>query len=418
MAMRSIRKSLLQFIFSGASMRRWNDKLRPVELFELDKQAHKMITAFLLWQQNSAGLSEDEQRRLGIDIIEGGLFDYFYRLIITDIKPPVFYRIKANKDHYSELTAWALKELEPRIRPLDESFWERLVAYHSRPAEETNELADRILSAAHMYASRWEFNLIEPLNGFDEEIKEIGPSFDKRLLALKDVNGVNELLAGPATALGRMANLCGQLRFQIRWAQTPRVPATSVLGHMFIVAVYSYLFSLYLDACPQRRLNDFYCGLFHDLAELLTRDIITPVKRSVAQLPEIIHQYEDEELHSKILDPLEEEGYGSIRERLDYYLGLSTKSEFNDTCRQDGRILKLDGFAALKERYNEDKFDPKDGQLVKACDTLAAFIEAYSSIHNGLGSPHLYEAMARMRRECSAIRLGDFSMAPLLADFD
>ena len=265
-----------------------------------------------------------------------------------------------------------------------------------------------------MYASRWEFSLIEPLNGFDEEIKEIGPSFNKRLLALKDVEGVNELLAGPGTALARMANLCGQLRFQIRWAQTPRVPATSVLGHMFIVAVYSYLFSLYLDGCPQRRINDFYCGLFHDLAELLTRDIITPVKRSVAQLPEIIHQYEDEELHSKILDPLE----GHIRERLDYYLGLATKSEFNDTCRTEERILKVDGFFALNEKYNDDRFDPKDGQLIKACDTLAAFIEAYSSIHNGLGSPHLYEAMARMRREISSIRLGSFSMAPLLADFD
>ena len=30
------------------------------------------------------------------EVIEGGIFDYFYRLIITDIKPPVFYRIKAN----------------------------------------------------------------------------------------------------------------------------------------------------------------------------------------------------------------------------------------------------------------------------------------------------------------------------------
>ena len=99
--MRSIRKSLLQFIFSGANMRRWNDKLRPVELFELDKQAHKMIVAFLLWQQNATHLSEEEHRRMGIDIIEGGIFDYFYRLIITDIKPPVFYRIKANKEHYA-----------------------------------------------------------------------------------------------------------------------------------------------------------------------------------------------------------------------------------------------------------------------------------------------------------------------------
>ncbi len=399
-------------------MRRWNDKLRPVELFELDKQAHKMITAFLLWQQNTLAMPEDEQRRIGLEIIEGGIFDYFYRLIITDIKPPVFYRIKANKEHYRELTAWTLNELEPRIRPLDEDFWQRLVAYHTRPAEEADSLADRILSAAHMYASRWEFSLIEPLNGFDEEIKEIGPSFNRRLLALKDVEGVNELVAGSGTALARMANLCGQLRFQIRWAQTPRVPATSVLGHMFIVAVYSYLLSLHLDACPQRRINDFYCGLFHDLAELLTRDIITPVKRSVAQLPEIIHQYEAEELHSKILDPLEKGGYGHIRERLDYYLGLATKSEFNDTCRLEDGIRKVESFAELHARYNEDRYDPKDGQLVKACDSLAAFIEAYSSIHNGIGSPHLYEAVARMRRDCSNIRLGSFSLAPLLADFD
>lgn len=414
--MQSIRKSLLQFIFSGANMRRWNDKLRPMELFELDKQAHKMIAAFLLWQQNKEHLSEEEHRSLGIDIIEGGMFDYFYRLIITDIKPPVFYRIKANKEHYAELTAWALNELEPRIRPLNEAFWQRLVRYHTRPAQEN--LSQRILSAAHMYASRWEFSLIKPLNSFDEEIKEIELSFNKRLMALKDVKGADELLAGHSTALARMANLCGQLRFQIRWAQTPRVPSTSVLGHMFIVAVYSYLFCLYLGGCEQRRINDFYCGLFHDLAELLTRDIITPVKRSVAQLPEIIHQYEDEELQSKILRPLEEEGYGYIRERLEYYLGLATGSEFNDTCAEGGTIIKQEGFLALDEKFNRDEYDPKDGELIKVCDTLAAFIEAYSSIHNGQASPQLYEAMARVRKDCSGKKLGDFSLTSLLADFD
>lgn len=417
--MRSIRKSLLQFIFSGADMRRWNDKLRHTELFELDKQAHKMIVAFLLWQQNSRGLPAEEQRRIGLEIIEGGIFDYFYRLIITDIKPPVFYRIKANKEHYEQLTDWVLKELEPRIRPLDEDFWKRLVTYHRRPHESRNTLSDRILSAAHLYASRWEFSLIEPLNFFDEEMKEIGPSFNKSLLDLSDIAGVGELVAmPPATALARMANLSGQLRFQIRWAQTPRVPATSVLGHMFIVAVYAYLFSLYLGACEQRRINDFYCGLFHDLAELLTRDIITPVKRSVAELPKILHQYEAEELHRKILDPLEKEGYGHIRERLAYYLGLETHSEFNDTCCEGDGVRKLEGFDELHEAWNKNECDPKDGRLIKACDVLAAFIEAYSSIHNGIGSPQLYEAMARMRRDTSQLRFGPFSLATLLADFD
>ncbi len=416
--MRSIRKSLLQFIFSGASMRRWNDKLRPVELFEIDKQAHKMIVAFLLWQQNIQNLSAEESRRMGLKIIEGGIFDYFYRLIITDIKPPVFYRIKANREHYTQLSSWVLKELEPRILPLDDDFWKRLVDYHTRTPDTTQELSDRILAAAHLYASRWEFGLIAPLNSFDDETKEIKAAFNRQLIELSDVAGVPDLTSDSGTPLARMANVCGQLRFQIRWAQTPRVPATSVLGHMFIVAVCSYLFSLYLQTGEQRRLNNFYCGLFHDLAELLTRDIITPVKRSVDTLPELIHAYENEELHSKLLDPLDDAGHHQIRERLSYYLGLDAGSEFYDTCRdKNGKILRLNSFEEL-QKHDRNDLDPKDGRLIKACDVLAAFLEAYTSIHNGMASPILYESMARMRREHNNIRLGDFSMATLLADFD
>ena len=49
--MSAIRKSLLQLMFSGSYMRRWNDKLRPVELYEIDKQAHKMIVAWMLTLQ-------------------------------------------------------------------------------------------------------------------------------------------------------------------------------------------------------------------------------------------------------------------------------------------------------------------------------------------------------------------------------
>lgn len=416
--MRSIRKSLLQFLFSGASMRRWNDKLRPMELFEIDKQAHKMIVAFLLWQQNIEQLPQNKARRTGIEIIEGGLFDYFYRLIITDIKPPVFYRIKSDPKNYAQLTEWVLKELEPRIQPLDEDFWERLVAYHTRRLDAPQSLSDRILTAAHLYASRWEFGLIAPLNSFDEEIKEIESAFNNQLSALSDVAGVPALIPGSGTPLARMANVCGQLRFQIRWAQTPRVPATSVLGHMFIVAASAYLFSLYLQAGEQRRINNFYCGLFHDLAELLTRDIITPVKRSVEALPELIHNCENEELHHKILDPLDEAGYHRIRERLSYYLGLEAGSEFYNTCRaSDGRLITLKTFDEL-QKNDRDECDPKDGGLIKVCDVLAAFLEAYTSIHNGMASPALYEGMARIRREYQGLRMGDFSMTTLLADFD
>ena len=117
-------------MFSGSYMRRWNDKLRPVELYEIDKQAHKMIVAWMLTLLNSGGYSASDQLKLQQEVIERGLFDYLYRLVTTDIKPPVFYRICENEKDYKELTEWVLKELRPVLGAPDEGFWERLSAYH------------------------------------------------------------------------------------------------------------------------------------------------------------------------------------------------------------------------------------------------------------------------------------------------
>lgn len=412
--MPAIRKSLLQLIFSGAYLLRWNDKLRPVELLEIDKQAHKMLLACVLWHENARHLPEDERLSLARDIIEGGLFDYFYRLIITDIKPPVFYKIKENPDHYRQLTEHVLARLEPVLSPLG-PFWDRMRAWHQTTDE--SGLARRILTAAHLFASQWEFHLIQPLNGFDDEMDDIDRSFAHRLDAFRSLAGMEAMLT-PNTALARLANLCGQLRFQIRWTQAPRIPATSVLGHMFIVAAFAYFFSLSVSSCTARANNNFFCGLFHDLPELLTRDIISPVKQSVASLPGILKEYEEAELERRIFRPLRDEGFGALVERISYYLGLSVGSEFQE-CRRDGeRVVKVEGFEALQQSCNADALDPKDGQMIKVCDLLAAFLEAHSSIRNGVSSPHLQEAQARLKARLCESPLECLKLGALLADFD
>ena len=413
-------------MFSGSYMRRWNDKLRPVELYEIDKQAHKMIVAWMLTLLNSGGYSAPDQRKLQQEVIERGLFDYLYRLVTTDIKPPVFYRICENEKDYKELTEWVLKELRPVLGAPDEGFWERLSAYHRN--RDRTSLPDRILTAAHLYASGWEYNIIKPFNTFDEENQSIAESFTERLNALTDLCGVNELIQGHAffsdspTALGRFAKLCGQLRFQIRWADTPRVPETSVLGHMFLVAGYAYFFSLSLGACPARRINNFFAGLFHDLPELLTRDIITPVKRSVNQLPSLLRAYELQELERRVFGPLSAGGHDPLAERLRYYLGLvgeGVTSEFDETIRDSsGQVRRLGSFDALHADGNEDCLDPKDGALLKVCDNLAAFIEAHSSVRTGISSPNLHEAIARIRGDFRHRSLGPLSLGTIIADFD
>ena len=64
-----ISKLLLEKIYDSAYVQRWNDKYRPVEFTELDKQAHKMSIAYLL------GLFEENRPGFDwIEIIETGLF--------------------------------------------------------------------------------------------------------------------------------------------------------------------------------------------------------------------------------------------------------------------------------------------------------------------------------------------------------
>lgn len=411
-----IRKSLLQLIFSGSFMKRWNDKLRPVEFWEVDKQAHKMMIAWLLYHQNTGGMSVEERQQLGREIIEGGIFEYLYRLIITDIKPPIFYQIKSNPVHYRQLTEWVLEQLEPRVQPLGEDFWRRLRDYFLAESERT--LAQRILSASHLYASQWEFSLIETINPWDEELDDIRDNFEESLREHGDIHGVTELIGDAHNELTRFVRQCGQLRFQKRWSQTPRIPETSVLGHLFIVACYAYFFSLTAGACQAQSQNNFFAGLFHDLPELLTRDIISPVKRSVQKIGTLIKEYEDKELSNRVFALLERGGYTTVADRLAYFLGTDVGSEFVGTVRLGGDVKEVTR-EQLQGEYNLDQFDPKDGELLKVCDSLAAFIEAYTAMRNGINTDQLQQAVWRIRNDYSQTVLApNLHVGSLLADFD
>ncbi|WP_027369533.1 HD domain-containing protein [Desulfovermiculus halophilus] len=412
-----IRKSLLQLIFSGSFMKRWNDKLRPVELWEVDKQAHKMITAWALYQENCAGgFGSQDELELGREVIEGGIFEYLYRLVITDIKPPVFYRIKANPEHYRQLTQWVLQQLQPRVQSLGPEFWARLQEYFTIP--EPTGLARDILGAAHLYASQWEFHLIRGINPWDEELAEIETAFDRGLADYGHVQGVPQMLDQKRNSLGLFLRQCGQLRFQKRWSQTPRIPETSVLGHMFIVACYAYFFSLVNGSCPRMAQNNFFAGLFHDLPELLTRDIISPVKRSVAEIGDLIREYEEHEVQQRVLSLLQRGGYGHVAGRLHYFLGLAFGSEFVPTVNAGGEARNVSR-EELMDTCNRDDQDPKDGELLKVCDSLAAFIEAYTAMRNGITTDQLSQAVWRIRKDYNQFDLGNgLHIGSLLADFD
>ncbi len=380
----------------AANMQRWNDKIRPVDLRELDKQAHKMIIAYFL------GKFEEQNRAFDwLEVIEGGLFEFLHRLVITDLKPQIFDRIKGDRTKYEQLNEWVFGRLKPILDPLGEPFNDRFRAYFKNTDD---TLSKRILSAAHLYATRWEFNIIERANPDGYEIPEIRATLQRQQEKYYDLVGIQQL-----ALFGQYRNfcdLCGQLRFQLRWGHINMVPRTSVLGHMLTVAILSYLFSLQLQACRKRRINNYLTGLFHDLPEVLTRDIISPVKRSIAGLDEMIKVYEKEQMEKEVYSLLPTDWHEEIR--------MFTEDEFSTIITKQGRVIRTDSEKITRD-FNEDQYNPRDGEMVKATDDLAALAEACRALDNGIRSSDLQESRTSIKERYARRVVGGIDFDSIMA---
>ena len=102
-----ISKATIELIYEAASIQRWNDHIRPWTGFtELDKQAHKMFYAYIL--AKCEGENVDMQK-----LVEGGIFEFFHRSVLTDIKPPIYHQLVKEKGR--QIDDWVLGELKEEL---------------------------------------------------------------------------------------------------------------------------------------------------------------------------------------------------------------------------------------------------------------------------------------------------------------
>ncbi|MDY0328368.1 MAG: HD domain-containing protein, partial [Arcobacteraceae bacterium] len=274
-----INPKIIEYIFSSASIQRWNDYPRMVELVELDKQAHKFVIAYFI-----AKLERDVNMT---HLIEAGIFEFLRRVVVTDIRPDVFRNALQKKK--KEINGWVIGKLRTSLADIDDgNFLQKFEEYLND--ETTYEKERFILKAASYLSTRWEFSIVYQTSQFLNDIESVKKAVEEEIEDYYELIGVRKIALNKK--LAKIIDLSGRLRFQKRWAQTPRIPETSVLGHMLTVAIFSYFYSIKVNACPKRLESNFFCALFHDLPEALTRDIISPVKYSVDDLSEIISEYE------------------------------------------------------------------------------------------------------------------------------
>ncbi|MEZ7933874.1 MAG: HD domain-containing protein [Sulfurospirillum sp.] len=373
---------LIEQFFGAASIQRWNDYPRMVELVELDKQAHKFIIAYFIAKMES---KENIDMR---SLIEAGIFEFLRRVVVTDIRPDVFRKALQKKE--KEINTWVLSQLYDSLSDIENgAFYKRFEMYISDSSMYKKERF--ILKAASYMATRWEFSIVYQTSQFLNNIDRVKEAVEEEIEDYYELISVRKMAMNKK--ISKIIDLSGRLRFQKRWAQTPRIPETSVLGHMLIVAILGYFYSLSAKACDQRLVNNFFCALFHDFPEALTRDIISPVKYSVSGLDDIISEFEIKMIEEEILPYLPE---GLIKE-FKYLLGLYGDNQKNEFMNRiyEHEITAVEDLS----HYNENKFNAIDGKALKNCDNLAAFIEATLSISHGVKSKELTQGKEHIRHK-------------------
>ncbi|MGE4385247.1 MAG: HD domain-containing protein [Endomicrobiaceae bacterium] len=380
-----INKDLIERIFSAANILRWNDHIRPFDFFEIDKQAHKMIIAYII-----AKFDEEEGKQIEwINLIEGSIFEFFHRTMLTDLKPEVYHEIMSKKKN--ELNKWVLENLRADLLPLGEGFLERFEKYLFD--DEYSRYEKRILAASHEFATRWEFGIIYPWNQMLYGIDATKETVDACISKYQDFIGVKKLVMNKKYY--GFLDLCGQLRFQQRWAQSFRQPKTTVLGHMFVVAIFSYLYSIEMGVSQKRCYNNFFSSLFHDLPEILTKDIVSPIKSSVEGLEDIIKEFEKKQVENRILPLLPESWH--------FEMTCFIQDEFTNRIIENSTVKPVE---EIDDKTDKDNLSAIDGKLIEVCDKLSAYIEASLALRYGIHSEILDRSKEKLYVKYANTKIG------------
>jgi len=383
-----ITKNLIEQIFSAATILRWNDHIRPFNFFEIDKQSHKMIIAYII-----AKFDEEENNKVDwMKLIEGGIFEFFHRTMLTDLKPEVYHEIMSKKKN--ELNKWVLNRLNNDIFEINPDLRDRFEQYLFDDSYAKYE--KEILAASHEFATKWEFGIIYPWNQMLYGIEKTKETVESCVVKYQNFVGVKKLIMNKKYY--GFLDLCGQLRFQQRWAQSFRQPKTTVLGHMFIVAIFSYLYSMQMQVCEKRRYNNFFSSLFHDLPEILTKDIVSPIKSSVEGLENIIKEFEKKQIENRILPLLPETWHFEMK----YFI----QDEFSNKVTENSQAKIVE---QSDERFDKNESNAIDGKLIEVCDKLSAYIEASLALRYGIRSEILEQSKAKLYENFAYAKIGNLN---------
>lgn len=376
-----IPRALVERLYSTATVQRWTDHVRPLDLTALGKHAHMLVIAWVIGRR----AERTDDWKIDWDyLVRGSLYELLRISVLTDIKASVLDEIRACAEDREKLDAYVIAEITESLVGSPAGLLDDLADYYADnhgAAERWN--AYKVLKAASALATAWEFRLIEHANPHLHDLAETRQNMDASVRRHQYIPAVLDLYEG-RNDLARFTDLCGRLRFQLRWSQTPILPPRPVLDHELLVAYLAYACALDTPTGDKRkdywrRYHACFGALFHDLPEVLTRDVIAPVKRR-AQIDDVLKRIEEKQFNERIV-PL-------LPERMHREIAFFAMDEFKD------KPWPPEGWPAYLDEQDVDRDKaPYPGKVIEACDKFAAFMEASYSLSYGVRSDSLKAAV-------------------------
>jgi putative hydrolase of HD superfamily len=95
---------------------------------------------------------------------------------------------------------------------------------------------------------------------------------------------------------------------------------------------------------------------------------------------------------------------------------MFTEDEFSSSATINQEIVKLDSDRLSKD-FNQDVYNPRDGEMVKASDDLAALVEAYVAIGNGIKSKDLDDSRRSIKEKYRDRKIGGIDFGSIMEEF-
>lgn len=304
-----------KWLFNGFMILRWTDYFRLTEYSQIEKSAEQAMLTYLIGKEY-----EEANNGKPLDweyIVDNNIYSFLCKLATSDIKATISKQLK--KDHLNELSGFIVgvyfdKHGKPKYQAKINK--QKLEDYLKPPVDDpsaSHYVENQICYIAHKLATFFEFRNIKKVNENSPDIDNVNN--DISIVKIKGKLKNEPILESIVDQLGNsidniaiFVSFFEKLRPQIRWSQTCRLPLTTVLGHSMYVATLTYfaIKDLEIQRNAEKYLVDsFYCALFHDLPESLTRDIISPVKTKIKGFEAKLSFYEYNEVKNKYISRIE-----------------------------------------------------------------------------------------------------------------